>query len=188
MNQIDMVCVFRGAFIRTKKLRNSVISYKETYTVRPGYKPFVTLLFIALYLSWIFLGIFGALKNIFIQWAHENAWGESAEVPVQILLAKWLLWSGQNNESDQHLDYLLYAKCNTSGVTFVIPCNQNQSQFFLALDSQVNCKYLSIKAFCHLSHYLLFSFSKMQHARPPNCLHKTEGVTGEATSWWRRGV
>ena len=33
-----------GAFIRIKKLRNSVISYKETHTIRPGYKPSVTLL------------------------------------------------------------------------------------------------------------------------------------------------
>ena len=158
----------QGCFYKDKKLRISVISYKETYTVRPGYKPCVTLLFIALCLFWIFLGIFGALKKIFIQWAHEHGAGESAEVPVQIVLAKWLLWLGQNNESDRHLDYPLYAKCNTSGVTFVIPCDRNQSQFFLTLNSQVNRKYLSIKAFCHLPHYLLFSFSKTQHARPPN--------------------
>lgn len=183
MNQIDMVCIFRGAFIRIKKLRSSVISYKETYTVRPGYKPCVTLLFIALCLFWIFLGIFGALKKIFIQWAHENGAGESAEVPVQILLAKWLLWLGQNNESDRHLDYLLYAKCNTSGVTFVIPCDRNQSQFFLTLNSQVNCKYLSIKAFCHLP--TPFSSHLVKRSMQG---HQTEGVTGEATSWWRRGV
>lgn len=57
------------------------------------------------------------------KWQWREHWGLSTDIAGKMAL----LWLGQNNGSDWHLEHPLNAKCSTTGLTFVTTSEGDRS-------------------------------------------------------------